>query len=81
MDLALGHVSNEGTDHQGRLTLTNEGGGSGDDRLTTRCAHDHNEEGCKLLDGPLQDAKIAEDLSGRTEEYDCGKDRNGEGII
>lgn len=55
--LGRGHEINERLDHAGRLSLSDEGRGRGNDSLGTRNLHSSEEEPSELLDDPRHDWK------------------------
>lgn len=54
--LRLGHEINEGLDHAGRLSLTDERRGGGNDCLGTRHLHRLEEDPGEFLDNPAHSA-------------------------
>lgn len=58
MNLRLRHEVNIGADQARALALSNPGGGSGDDGLSTGDVHGLEEEPRELADHPLHDAEL-----------------------
>lgn len=76
--LGIGHVGDEGTDQHGRLSLTDERGGGSDDGLGTRGIESPEDEDGHLLDEPLDEANVVQDLHQGDEEDDGGDDAKEE---
>lgn len=72
--LGLGQVGSKGLDENGRLTLANEGGSSGDDGLSTRHAHGPVEEDGELANEPLHNSNVVENVDKGNEEDNGGND-------
>lgn len=70
--LGVGHVGDKGTDQHGRLSLANEGSGSSDDGLGTRGVESPEDEDGHLLDEPLDESNVVQNLDERDEEDDGG---------
>ncbi|TKW55004.1 hypothetical protein CTA1_13402 [Colletotrichum tanaceti] len=77
VDLGQREVGHEGLDQHGRLALADEGGGGGHDGLGARDAEGPEEEDGELLDEPLQEAAVVEQLDEGDEEDD-GRDDGDE---
>lgn len=60
--LGVGHVGDKGTDQHGRFSLANEGSGSSDDGLGTRGVEGPEDEDGHLLDEPLDESNVVQDL-------------------
>lgn len=76
--LGVGHVGDKGTDQHGRFSLSNKGGGSSDDGLGTRSVESPEDEGGHLLDEPLDESNVVQDLDEGNEEDDGGDDAKEE---
>lgn len=73
MELGLGHVRNKRSDQHGRFTLSDKRRGSSDDGLGTRHTERPEDKGRKLLDEPLEEANVVQDLD-QGDEEDDGRD-------
>lgn len=60
--LGVGHVGDKGTDQHGGFSLANEGSGSSDDGLGTRGVEGPEDEDGHLLDEPLDESNVVQDL-------------------
>lgn len=78
MKLGLGHVRNKRSDQHGRFTLSDERRSSSDNGLGTRDTESPEDEVGKLLDEPLEEADVVEDLDQGNEEDDGGDDAEEE---
>ncbi|KAH6603754.1 hypothetical protein Trco_007200 [Trichoderma cornu-damae] len=78
VQLGVGHVGDEGADQHGGLALADEGGGGGDDGLGAGGVEGPEDEGGHLLDEPLDEADVVEDLDEGDEEDDGGDDAEEE---
>lgn len=76
--LGVGHVGDKGTDQHGRFSLSNEGGSSSDDGLGTGGVESPEDEDGYLLDEPLDESNIVQDLDERNEEDDGRNDAKEE---
>lgn len=76
--LGVGHVRDERTDQHSRLALADEGGGGGDDGLGTRGIEGPEDKRGHLLDKPLDEANVIQDLHEGDEEDDGGDDAKEE---
>lgn len=78
MYLGISHVCDKRSNQHGRLSLSNEGGGSSDDSFGTRHTESPEDKSGKLLDEPLDESDVVEDLDKRDEEDDGRNDTNEE---
>lgn len=78
MDFGFGHVRNKWSDKHGRFTLSDERGGGSDNRLCARNTQSPEHKGGKLLDEPLQETNVVEDLNQGDEEDDGRNDTEKE---
>lgn len=76
--LGVGHVGDKGTDQHSRFSLSNEGGSSSDDGLGARGVESPEDEDGHLLDEPLDESNVVQNLDERNEEDDGGDDAKEE---
>ena len=78
VDLRLGHERDEWSDQHGGFSLTDKRRGGGDDSLGTGDTESPEDESRKLLDEPLDEADVVENLDEGDEEDDGGDDSEEE---
>lgn len=67
-------MGDEWPDKHGGFSLSDERGGCSHDSFGARDTHRVKEEGCKLLDGPLEDTPVKEELDDGDEKDNWGND-------
>jgi hypothetical protein len=63
VDFGLGHVGDEWSDKHSGFSLTDEGGGSGDDSLGTGNTESPEDESSEFSDEPLDESNVVERLN------------------